>query len=352
MRFERAPQRPWMLSPPKCRYLRFVKPSFDNFLQPTSRYADILVPGERNERSIDLITGHIRRQLEERKVELRVELFKDVEAEATPDPSLPSTVSILDQGTQLQGCMTILRSRDTPVSDFVFFADRVSRRVISHALSLLPYRDMPIMTRTGIPYTGQEMDIAPGHLCGVSILRSGASLEKGLRRVVRDIPLGSVLIQSEAGSGEPFLYQLSLPAVVTASRASAANTWVLLLDSQIGTGAAALMAVRVLLDHGVPEDHIVICTILVSKIGGVWALQAAFPRVRVVSAAADDGLEERWEETNDGRRKKVGAAREFSSSVPCVSCGAKRSCPASAGLCHLARPWIVWQSVLWFGQLD
>ena len=26
----------------KCRYLRFVKPSYDNFVSPTSRYADIV----------------------------------------------------------------------------------------------------------------------------------------------------------------------------------------------------------------------------------------------------------------------------------------------------------------------
>ncbi|KAK4046071.1 Uridine kinase [Microbotryomycetes sp. JL201] len=287
------------------QYLRFVKPSFDNFIQPTSRYADILVPGEKNDRSIDLITGHIRRQLDERKSELRVELYKDVETDTADEIGLPPTVHILEQGPQLRGCMTILRCQDTPLSDFVFFADRISRRVVSHALTLLPSRDIPIMTGTGIETIGQEMDIAAGHLCGVSILRSGASLEKGLRRVVRDIPLGSMLIQSDAESGEPLLYQINLPQVVTASREGAKKSWIMLLDSQIGTGAAALMAVRVLLDHGVPQEQIIICTILVSKVGGVWALHAAFPKVRIVSSAADDGLEERWEQTDDGRRKKA-----------------------------------------------
>ncbi|KAK4049872.1 Uridine kinase [Microbotryomycetes sp. JL221] len=289
------------------QYLRFVKPSFDNFLQPTSRYADILVPGERNDRSIDLITGHIRRQLEERRIDLRTQLYQDVDTDTKSGLGLPPTVYILEQGPQLRGCMTILRSRDTPLVDFVFSADRISRRVVSHALTLLPYREAPIRTGTGIDTVGKEMDIEPGHLCGVSILRSGASLEKGLRRVVRDVPLGSMLIQSDAESGEPFLYQLNLPQVVTASTESASRTYVLLLDSTIGTGAAALMAVRVLLDHGVPQDHIIMCTILVSKVGGVWPLHAAFPRVRVVSSAADDGLEERWEESADGRRKKVFA---------------------------------------------
>lgn len=112
-----------------------------------------------------------------------------------------------------------------------------------------------------------------------------------------------MLIQSDRDSGEPLLYEASLPGCITSSLESASKSFVLLLDAQIGTGAAALMAVRVLLDHGVPEENILLCTILVSKMGGVWALSKAFPRVRIVSSAADDGLEERIEETRDGPKK-------------------------------------------------
>jgi uridine kinase len=200
-----------------------------------------------------------------------------------------------------QGIHTILRDHSTLREEFRFFADRLSTLVIETALSLLPSRPKPIITRgTNISHVGQELDILPGHLCGVSILRSGASLEKGLRRVLRDCPVGSVLIQSDRDSGEPMLYQASLPGCDSASK-----SFVLLLDAQIGTGAAALMAVRVLLDHGVPEENIVLCTILVTKIkkGGIWALNRAFPKVRIVTSAADDGLEERIEETRDGPKK-------------------------------------------------
>jgi uridine kinase len=30
------------------QYLRFVKPSFDNFVQPSSRYADVILPPKDN----------------------------------------------------------------------------------------------------------------------------------------------------------------------------------------------------------------------------------------------------------------------------------------------------------------
>lgn len=196
-----------------------------------------------------------------------------------------------------------MRDTDTPREEFIFSADRISTLVVESALSLLPSRAKAIVTGSAVEHVGQELDIAPGHLCGVSILRSGASLEVGLRRVIRDAPIGSMLIQSDHETGEPLLYDLRLPNTITSSHESASATFCLLLDSQIGTGAAALMAVRVLLDHGVPEEQIIICTILCSRMGGVHALRAAFPSVRIVSSAADDGLEERWEVTKGGERK-------------------------------------------------
>ncbi|BGP56469.1 Uridine kinase [Rhodotorula sphaerocarpa] len=314
------------------QYLRFVKPAFDNFIQPTNRFADIIVPGANNERSVDMIVSHVRRQLSNRKRELRGELYKETapggpsSLPATPSLErcehegglwarsiaqagekdqelLPDTVHLIKQTPQIKGIHTLLRDIETDPEDFIFLANRLSTLVIEHALSLLPFRPKQIETPTDNKYTGAELDVPTGHLCGVSILRSGASLEKGLRRVVRDVPVGSVLIQSDAKTGEPLLYQVSLPEVLTTSIESAAKSTVLLLDSQIGTGAAALMAVRILLDHGVKEENIVFCCILVSKVGGVWALKRAFPGVRIACSAADNGLEERWEKGVDGDKK-------------------------------------------------
>ncbi|TKY87431.1 hypothetical protein EX895_004109 [Sporisorium graminicola] len=51
------------------------------------------------------------------------------------------------------------------------------------------------------------------------------------------------------------------------------------------------MAIRVLLDHSVPEDQIVFLTLLASSQGGIHALNRAFPRVRIVVAGVDPGLQ-------------------------------------------------------------
>ena len=132
--------------------------------------------------------------------------------------------------------------------------------------------------------------------------------------------MGSLLVQSEATTGEPLLFLVNLPECIRA-RDRAANTWVFLLDaqarlvlnvprptdilllaSQIGTGAAGFMAIRVLLDHGVNPAHIIFVTFLVAQSGGVAHLRRTFPDVNIVTGAVDDGLREVWLE-NAGRHK-------------------------------------------------
>ena len=102
--------------------------------------------------------------------------------------------------------------------------------------------------------------------------------------------MGSLLIQSEDSTGEPLLLHLMLPNCIR-QRHLAKNSFVFLLDAQIGTGAASFMAIRTLLDHGVQQDHIVFVTFLVARYGGIEVLHRAFPGVRIVCGAVDDVLE-------------------------------------------------------------
>ena len=61
---------------------------------------------------------------------------------------------------------------------------------------------------------------------------SGGAFERGLRRVIRDVALGSLLIQSDPKNGEPLLLHTMVPDAVR-DRAKAVDTWVLLLDAQV-----------------------------------------------------------------------------------------------------------------------
>lgn len=59
------------------------------------------------------------------------------------------------------------------------------------------------------------------------------------------------------------------------------------------------MAIRVLLDHGVPQENIIFVAFIVASSGGVRALHHAFPRVRIVCGMVDPVLRECWAQWDD-----------------------------------------------------
>lgn len=107
------------------RYLRFVKPSYDNFVRPTATYADIvclfrvyhwtrnweaqIVPGSNNTVAIELISAHIRRQLQQRANQFRQKLaiphlyLNGRSGASTPESRLEDLdLQVLPQTPQLQ----------------------------------------------------------------------------------------------------------------------------------------------------------------------------------------------------------------------------------------------------------
>lgn len=307
------------------QYLRFVKPSQENFIGLSSKYADIIVPGMNNSVSIQVIAEHIRKQLDIRALRFRTELSQteplrrpnfsrtNTSTSVTSNSSglgmssvidpiitgeegrdvleskLPPNVHLLRQTPQLKCLLTLLHDIETSSEDFIFNTNRVARLVVEEAMGMLPFTSKEItLITTGEKHIGTSIGIK--NICSVSILRSGAVLESSLRRAIQDLPLGSLLIQSSEKDGEPHLYTVSLPWFIK-DREHARDSFVFLTDAQIGSGAAGFMALRVLLDHGVQEENIIFLTLLASAKGGINALQKAFPKVRIVVAGIDPHLQ-------------------------------------------------------------
>lgn len=292
------------------QYLRYVKPSYDNFVRPTAAHADIIVPGSNNEVAIDLICTHIRQKFQERAARFRHRIAVLDTTSGTRFPRLEDlNLSVLPQTPQVKGIMTILRDSKTSRQDFYFFADRLATLLAEHALQFLPFVPKVVMTPIGVEYHGQKPDTP--YLCGVTIMRSGGALERGFKRVINNVPVGSMLIQSDFATGDPLLLQAQLPIYIR-QRHIAEQTWVYLLDSQIGTAAAAFMAIRVLLDHGVQEDRIIFATFLIARTGGVSTLRHAFPKVKFVCGAVDDRITEGWLE---GSQKEKGGTQGLRTKV-------------------------------------
>jgi Uracil phosphoribosyltransferase len=65
------------------------------------------------------------------------------------------------------------------------------KQVVEAGLGHLPFKERTVMTPTGQQYVG--VDFAK-RLCGVSIIRSGESMENALRACCQGIKIGKILV--------------------------------------------------------------------------------------------------------------------------------------------------------------
>ncbi|KJX99159.1 uracil phosphoribosyltransferase like protein [Zymoseptoria brevis] len=189
---------------------------------------------------------------------------------------------ILPQTPQLIALLTMLRDKTTGRADFIFHSNRISRLLVEEALNHLPVLHHTITTPVGRTYAGVEFE---GKICGVSIMRAGEAMEQALRECCRSVRIGKILIQRNEETSQPQLFYDKLPEDIK-------NRWVLLLDPMLATGGSALMAVDVLLSKGVPEERILFLNLIASP-EGVQNFADKFPKVRVVTAFVDQGLNEK-----------------------------------------------------------
>lgn len=200
---------------------------------------------------------------------------------APAPPGTRGTVVLLRQTDQLRALHTIVRDRTASRADFVFYSERIIRMLLEEGLGLLPFAPREVRTPAGAVYHG--LGFAPD-VVGVPIVRAGESMEGGLRAVCRGVRIGKVLIQRDRTTKLPRVGGAWLPPDI-------AGRPVLLLDPMLATGGTAVAAIALLRDAGVAEEDIVFVT-LISVAEGIDAVHARFPRVRIVTSAIEERLNE------------------------------------------------------------
>ncbi|KAF2396680.1 uridine kinase [Trichodelitschia bisporula] len=266
------------------QWFKFVKPNFRKYVEPQRDLADIIVPrGIENKVAIDMITSLIRRTLLQ-KSHLHTSHLASLSRLTRPHP-LPDSISTLPRTPQTRALTHTLTLPTTSRETFIHTFDRLATLLIEQALTYAPFVPHTVTTPTGHSYAGLTEE---GEVSTVLLLRGGSCLDTALRRSLPDCREGRLLIQTDHRTGEPALHFRALPKDI------ASHSLVLLLDAQMSSGGAALMAVRVLVDHGVAEERIVLVAFEAGR-DGVARLVGVFPGVRVVVARLGGG-EGRWVE--------------------------------------------------------
>ncbi|KAI1261065.1 uridine kinase [Xylariaceae sp. FL1019] len=268
------------------QWFGYVKPNYEKYVVPQRMHADIIVPrGIENRVAMTMVTQYIERKLLEKSTRHRAAL-KSLEAGFESEP-LSERVVLLKETPQLKGMNTLIHDIDTSSEDYIFYFDRFSCLLIEQALNNVHFKELTVQTSAGVPYHGLA---AKGEVSAVLVLRGGATFEAGLRRVIPDCRTGRLLIQSNVRTGEPELHYLKLPKDIEE------HDSVLLLDSQMSSGGSALMAVQVLVDHGVPQDRIVFATYSAGRVG-LHRLTKVFPEIAIVVGHISPDFEDRWLES-------------------------------------------------------
>ncbi|KAI9379277.1 hypothetical protein POPTR_017G071200v4 [Populus trichocarpa] len=246
------------------QYARSVKPSFEEFILPSKKYADVIIPrGGDNDVAIDLIIQHIRAKLGQHHL-----------------CKIYPNVSVIHSTFQMRGMHTLVRDVKTTKHDFVFYADRLIRLVVEHGLGHLPFTEKQITTPTGSVYPGV---VFCKRLCGVSVIRSGESMENALRACCKGIKIGKILIHGEGNNGRQLIYE-KLPADISSRH-------VLLLDPVLASGNSAVKAINLLLSKGVVESNIIFLNLIAAP-QGIHVVCKKFPKLKIVTSEIDVTLDE------------------------------------------------------------
>lgn len=238
--------------------------------------------GIENRVAIEMVVEHVKQTLKEKSRKHQEDLQRL--GQQVEDEPLSENTLVLKQSRQIVGMSTIIQNPMTREVDFIFYFDRLSGLLVERAMENVHFLPQEVSTPQGNKYQGLKM---AGEVSAVIILRGGSCLETGLRRVIPECKSGRVLIQTNYRTGEPELHYLHLPTDI------ASHAGVLLLDPQMSSGGAALMAVRVLVDHGVAEERVVFVTYLAGRMG-LNRLTNVFPKVKVVVCRIVEDYQERW----------------------------------------------------------
>lgn len=249
---------------------KFVKPNAVKFINPTVQNADLVIPrGLDNSIAINLMIKHIKNQLVlksrnhlQRLKKLGVNIKFDIDK---------FNIKLLQNTNQVKGINSILFDTSTSRNDFIFYFNRMCGLLIELAQEFMTnYTNVDIDTGKGI-YHGKKL--LQNQYNAVNIIRSGDCFMASIKKSFPEISIGKLLIQSDSTTGEPQLHFERLPHKLSDK--------IMLFDSQIISGAGAIMAIQVLLDHHVKEQDIILITYLSTEIG-IRRIVNVFPKVKIV----------------------------------------------------------------------
>lgn len=145
--------------------------------------------------------------------------------------------------------LTIIRDRNTPMSQFKHNADIIFGMQGSRLVETLPRRVVEIETPVGLMTT--EVSDSRGVLI-IGILRSGYPAALGIRTSMPNATIGVVDIKRDEETAKPSMFYDGLSSLDLSSFAQ-----VIIPDPMLATGGSASMVIDMLKERGAENIHLV-----------------------------------------------------------------------------------------------
>lgn len=178
----------------------------------------------------------------------------------------------------LDALLTILRDHNSNYDDFRIAANKLAYLLAAQAAEKLETISVAIETplaRTTGTLLAHEIVLVP-------IVRSGLALLPSFMEMFEASKVGFVVLQRDEETALPQLFYAKFPEFN-------ANTRIIILEPMIATGGSVAAALQILNKRGIPNEHIIVVSVVVSS-EGLKNVKAEFPGVTLIYAAEDPEL--------------------------------------------------------------
>ena len=240
---------------------KFVKPNADKYVKPTMKNANAIVPSMAdNGVAVQLLISHIKHKLQLKSEEHLKKLIKLGYSDTRPLSNY-LTLHELEPTNQVLSLRTMLLDQSLKRDDFVFYFDRMASILLSNALNDISIQERVTIETPEGNIARDQIKCDFNSVMAVSVIRSGDCFMRSLKKTIPGIAVGKLLIQSDSQTGEPQLHCEFLPPNVRDYKT------IFLMEAHIISGAASIMAIQVLLDHGIPLENIKIILYMATELG-------------------------------------------------------------------------------------
>jgi len=265
------------------QYTKFVKPSFEDYIQPSKKYADVIIPrGAENTVALEIIVTHIKKELEEHDIKFRNHVVNfEVDNDELVNSVLPKpeTNEIIEKSLEQ---LSIENSKkDKKIMSKIL--DSLTEQIAEQGLQSLPEELIDLYNNSPSEYLKK--------ICIICISNLGKTMESIINQKLIPASLRNnyksiekISIQSDKNSNEPQLFVCDLHSSIKEKQ-------VFLVDAVISTGSVAIMAIKVLLDHNVKEENITFLSLLSSP-KGLYMISKTFPKIKILTLNIDPAYED------------------------------------------------------------